>query len=125
MSSVVAKSKELQKQKEYFCALDEYAKEAEDPLLKTIRVPGNLANLTSRLPKSNYDKLRGPHTIRSNSGMGFEDDRGDTGTKQHPEPQRRNLTQIQSMKDIAAPARNNSKINVPKEQINVRASQQI
>ena len=27
--------------------------------MKTIKVPANLANLSSRLPKSNYEKTRG------------------------------------------------------------------
>jgi len=30
-----------------------------EALLKTIKVPANLANLSSRLPKSNYQKTRG------------------------------------------------------------------
>ena len=29
-----------------------------ESLLKTIKVPANLANLSSRLPKSNYEKSR-------------------------------------------------------------------
>ena len=29
-----------------------------DALLKTIKVPANLANLSSRLPKSNYQRAR-------------------------------------------------------------------
>ena len=31
---------------------------AGEDLLKTIKVPANLANLSSRLPKSNYEKTR-------------------------------------------------------------------
>ena len=32
-------------------------------LLKTIKVPANLANLSSRLPKSNYQKSRGVNEL--------------------------------------------------------------
>ena len=35
-------------------------------LLKTIKVPANLANLSSRLPKSNYEKTRAVNNSLSN-----------------------------------------------------------
>ena len=38
--------------------------EGED-LLKTIKVPANLANLSSRLPKSNYEKTRAVNSLSS------------------------------------------------------------
>jgi len=41
-----------------FASLQDTTDANSDPLLKTIRVPNNLTNLTSRLPKSNYSKLR-------------------------------------------------------------------
>jgi NIMA (never in mitosis gene a)-related kinase 1/4/5 len=65
------KCKELENTTDYFEADDTFAPEAklgdisDDPLLKTIRVPQNLVNLTSRLPKSNYSKLRGSNELRS------------------------------------------------------------
>ena len=34
-----------------------------EDLLKTIKVPANLANLSSRLPKSNYEKTRAQNSL--------------------------------------------------------------
>jgi len=110
LNSVIQKSKELEQQGKNFEAIESYDQE-DDPLLKTIRVPGNLANLTSRLPKSNYSKIRGPLTIRPNSRF----DEGVMKEDNTPIGQR-NLTQIQSMKDIQP----NSKI--PQRDDNVRSS---
>jgi hypothetical protein len=87
MASIVKKSKELESKSKVFEAIDNYDDE-EDPLLKTIRVPGNLANLTSRLPKSNYSKIRGSLVGRPNSR--FNDSNADRETVEN----RRNLTQI-------------------------------
>jgi NIMA (never in mitosis gene a)-related kinase len=64
MAVIQKKSKELENTTDYFEADDVFAPDAkmgdisDDPLLKTIRVPQNLVNLTGRLPKSNYSKLR-------------------------------------------------------------------
>ena len=64
MNIVKKKCQELEHTTEYFDAVDSYGPEArsgdisDDPLLKTIRVPNNLVNLTDRLPRSNYSKLR-------------------------------------------------------------------
>jgi len=85
MSSIINKSKELESKSNVFEAIESYPEE-DDPLLKTIRVPGNLANLTSRLPKSNYSKIRGPLAIRPNSRFKDGDDEMPIG--------QRNLTQI-------------------------------
>jgi NIMA (never in mitosis gene a)-related kinase len=71
MPVIQKKCKELERTTEHFDADDAFAPEAkggeisEDPLLKTIRVPQNLVNLTGRLPKSNYSKLRGSEDPRS------------------------------------------------------------
>jgi hypothetical protein len=68
MEIVKKKCLELEHTTEYFDAVDNFGPEADttdDPLLKTIRVPNNLINLSSRLPKSNYSKLRGTLDPRS------------------------------------------------------------
>jgi NIMA (never in mitosis gene a)-related kinase len=63
MEIIKKKAVELEQTNEHFEANDTFASLQDtdansDPLLKTIRVPNNLTNLTSRLPKSNYSKLR-------------------------------------------------------------------
>ena len=43
--------------------LKETTELAGEDLLKTIKVPANLANLSSRLPKSNYEKTRAQNSL--------------------------------------------------------------
>lgn len=65
--TILGKCSELEQMSEHFEAQDIFNSENEDPMLKTIRVPGNLSGLTGRLPKSNYSKLRSTAGPRSNT----------------------------------------------------------
>jgi NIMA (never in mitosis gene a)-related kinase 1/4/5 len=68
--NIVEKSKELEQTTEHFESQNILASmDDEDPMLKTIRVPGNLSGLTGRLPKSNYSKLRSTGGPRSNTQL--------------------------------------------------------